>query len=246
MGSSTFFLGGIAIDPPLSDAEDFYLYRFARTRRMLRKSGPYSKGKGSDGEADHEDTISYNTPAMGQPSLWCQWIPNEDGTALVWDGNRSFHNSDEWMLYLIQHFLAPDAIAIGQVPGIVGGHVLNGTIQVHGEDADHWLLIVENNEVYTKEGRRKHRVVPHDYLLPLISPGTRAYFAGLFKVAPPDYGPQVHLVAQITPDPETGRPSPYLNIHEWQDSRVLLSYFIGPDGKAARTGTLEWQPPEET
>jgi hypothetical protein len=40
--------------------------------------------------------IDHNYPPENQPGLWCQWIPNEDGTAICWDGGEKFYNSIEW------------------------------------------------------------------------------------------------------------------------------------------------------
>ncbi len=38
-------------------------------------------------------------------------MPNEDGSGLDWDGTEKFYAAEEWMAYLIYHFLKPGAEA---------------------------------------------------------------------------------------------------------------------------------------
>lgn len=153
MGYTTEFRGQINIDPPLNDEEMVYLQRFNETRRMNRTKGPYFvDGKGFHGQDHEADIIDYNNPPKGQPGLWCQWIPNEDGTALVWDEGEKFYDSVEWMEYIIEHFLAPDAKAKGELDFLQANHILNGVIKAQGEDFDdRWKMIVENNKVRVEQ-----------------------------------------------------------------------------------------------
>lgn len=146
MGYTTEFSGQIAIVPPLSEEERAFLTKFSQTRRMLRGNGPYFvDGAGFGGQNHDPDILNYNAPPEGQPGLWCQWIPNEEGTALVWDEGEKFYAADEWMEYLIDHFLKPDHLA--PMP-FLGAHTLNGEILAQGEDIhDRWQLIVEDNLV---------------------------------------------------------------------------------------------------
>jgi hypothetical protein len=84
MGYTTEFYGEVAISPPLNEAERRYLRRFARTRRMDRSEGPYYvAGSGPYGQGEDPDIRDHNRPPQGQPGLWRQWIPNQDGSALV-------------------------------------------------------------------------------------------------------------------------------------------------------------------
>ena len=148
MGYTTTFTGRIEISPPLDSAEIDFLLEFADHRRMHRRSGPYGMTDGYN----NPDVIDYNEEHPGQPSLWCQWIPTEDGTAIEWDEGEKFCGAEEWMRYLIDHFLKPGCHAIGQVPGIKGGHVCNGTIDAEGEEqGDVWKLVVENNVVTRRD-----------------------------------------------------------------------------------------------
>lgn len=155
MGYHTEFDGSISITPPLNAAEIEYLNKFADTRRMHRKTaGPYFvKAEGFSGQDfNNADIIDPNTPPPGQPGLWCQWIPNEDGTAIEWDGGEKFYYSQEWMAYLINHFLQPGAIAKEALPFLQANHVLNGEILAQGEDIrDRWKLVVTNNVVMRVE-----------------------------------------------------------------------------------------------
>ena len=74
-----------------------------------------------------------------QPSLWCQWRLNDDGTELKWDGTEKFYNYVEWLRYLIIHFFSK------------WGILLNGEISWEGEDRnDTGIIIVSDNVVTIK------------------------------------------------------------------------------------------------
>lgn len=160
MGYTTTFKGRVEIEPPLNPVEIAYLQKFSRTRRMLCKQGPYFVDRAGDFGQDREATVlDYNEPPEGQPSLWCQWVPTEDGTALVWDEGEKFYESETWMQYLIDHFLRAECHASMPVPsgyllppvGMQYNHVLNGQIKAQGEDPnDRWTLIVKDNIVSVK------------------------------------------------------------------------------------------------
>lgn len=151
MGYTTDFEGTITVEPPLNPAEIAYLRKFAGTRRMDRANGPYyTGGTGYAGQGRDEDVRNYNAPPAGQPGLWCQWVPTDDGTGIEWDQGEKFYEAEAWMRYLIDHFLKDGAEAQGQ-PGFESflfGHVLNGTITAQGEDpGDRWDLVVTDNVV---------------------------------------------------------------------------------------------------
>jgi hypothetical protein len=153
MGYTTEFSGHVTIDPPLNLEEINYLLRFADTRRMERENGPYYvDGGGFKGQADESDVIDFNKPQEGQPGLWCQWVPNDEGTEIEWDGGEKFYYAAEWMKYLIDHFLKPGALAASQLPFLQANHTVNGVIEAQGEDgSDRWDLVVEDNVVNTVE-----------------------------------------------------------------------------------------------
>lgn len=164
MGYTTEFSGKVTITPPLNETEIKYLKEFANSRRMDRENGPYYVwGTESFGQGHDADVKDYNSPPKGQPGLWCQWVPTDDGQYLEWDGNEKFYSSSQWMIYIIQHFLTPDAVAYRLIhsdnpldhvtlPEIFHSftfdHNVNGTIEAQGEDEDdHWELVVKDNVV---------------------------------------------------------------------------------------------------
>lgn len=159
MGYTTEFRGAVRIDPPLNRAERDYLHRFAETRRMDRDRGPYFvDGSGFRGQGEDADIRSFNSPPCAQPGLWCQWVPNEDGTAVEWDRDEKFYEADRWMAYLVDHFLRPGAHASAagdpQFAEFTFDHALDGEIEAQGEEpGDRWLLRVEANTVSVLRGR---------------------------------------------------------------------------------------------
>ena len=156
MGYTTDFYGQVEIAPALSQEEIDFLTKFSETRRMDREKGPYyiegSDGQWGHGQGRDDDIKDYNHPPEGQPSLWCQWIPAEDGTALGWDGGEKFYEADKWMAYLIEHFIGEKPKAAEVLP-FLKGHVCNGEIEAKGEDCDDlWQIVVANNQVSTRAG----------------------------------------------------------------------------------------------
>lgn len=158
MGYTTEFRGEFALDKPLAPEHKAYLEAFSGTRRMLRDpakclrlddpvreaaglpvgdDGGYFVGSPANyGQNDDGTIIEYNTPPHGQPGLWCKWVPNDDGTAIEWDGCEKFYNYVEWLRYIISHFLEP------------WGYTANGEVEWRGEDwDDNGTLVVENNVV---------------------------------------------------------------------------------------------------
>jgi hypothetical protein len=91
-------------------------------------------GRGHNGDPS---IIDRKLPPAGQPNECCQWIPDDDGTAIVWDGRESFNDYDKWLEYLIEHFLKP------------WGYVLNGTVRWQGEEEeDRGFLDVQDNRLW--------------------------------------------------------------------------------------------------
>lgn len=164
MGYQTEFAGQIDIQPVLNVFEMNYLRRFADSRRMTRENGPYFvDGLGMAGQGDGPDKVlNHNMPPQGQPGLWCKWEPNSVGSALEWNGAEKFYDGAEWMKYLIDHFLKPDAEAkrvlevkptehqARDFEHFTFDHILNGEIKAEGEESgDIWKLIVVENKVMT-------------------------------------------------------------------------------------------------
>jgi hypothetical protein len=162
VGYNTEFDGRVSVSPPLNAHEIAYLRKFAVSRRMDRAHGPYVvDGSGPFGQGRDDDIRDFNQPPDGQPGLWCQWEPTEDGTAIEWDGVEKFYESEEWMTYLIDTFLKPGAVLASELARPVQGrhypeefrhftfdHELNGVIDAQGEDEDDkWQLVVTGNTV---------------------------------------------------------------------------------------------------
>lgn len=149
MGYSTEFVGHIEIDPPLNAAEQRYLKAFGGSRRMHRKSGPYVTGRDAGPDPD---VIDSNKVTPGQPGLWCQWVPSCAGRCLIWDRGEKFYAPTEWMRYLIDHFLRPDALAAtASARGFekfTFDHSCNGEVAARREDTGRlWLIVVDDNKV---------------------------------------------------------------------------------------------------
>lgn len=148
MGYTTEFQGSIKVEPPLNSQEINFLKKFSGTRRMNRANGPYYvDGTGFAGQGRDPDIIDFNVPPAGQPGLWCQWVPTEDGTAIEWDGGEKFYDAKDWMQYIIDHFIGSAPVAEAVFP-FLQGHTCNGEIKAQGEEMDdRWKLIVQNNVV---------------------------------------------------------------------------------------------------
>jgi hypothetical protein len=66
-------------------------------------------------------------------------VPNEDGSALVWDEGEKFYDYTEWIVYLINQYLAPR------------GYTVDGEVRWNGEeDEDKGIIIVKKNKVSTR------------------------------------------------------------------------------------------------
>jgi hypothetical protein len=163
MGYTTTFTGRVTVVPPLNPQERDYLTRFGGTRRMHRGKGPYFVGGGGFAGQDIEpDVIAGSDPPPGQPSLWCQWVPSEDGATIGWDEEEKFYEAELWLAYLIDTFLGADAVLARELADPVPGrvypedfahftfdHVLNGVIEADGEEPDdRWRIEVRDNVVH--------------------------------------------------------------------------------------------------
>lgn len=130
MGYTTDFSGRFELDKPLAPKMKKFLTMFNETRRMKRNVDEafgidgefFVFGTGSYGQDQDNSIVDFNQQPSTQPSLWCQWVPNEDGTAIEWDGGEKFYAYSEWLFYLINKILAPN------------GYTLNGTVIWQGEE----------------------------------------------------------------------------------------------------------------
>jgi hypothetical protein len=105
-------------------------------------NGDFYCGTGDFGQSNDDSVLDYNRPPASQPGLWCQWVPTEDGTGIMWNGMEKFYNYVEWLQYLINNFLAPWELK------------LNGEVEWQGEDSgDFGKIVVKDNVVTTKNGK---------------------------------------------------------------------------------------------
>jgi hypothetical protein len=149
MGYTTEFDGQFELNKPLSPLMKEYLNKFNDSRRMKRSVEGYGtegeffvNGVGFKGQGRDETVIDNNEPPVTQPGLWCQWKPNEDGTAIEWDGAEKFYYYSEWLVYIIHKFLAPN------------GYILEGIVTWQGEDTgDVGEIIVKDNRVFLRPWR---------------------------------------------------------------------------------------------
>lgn len=162
MGYSTDFFGHFDVTPALNSAQVDYLKAFNDSRRMGRDPvaaatlpdpvreavglpiGPqgayFVGGQGDFGQDSDASVINYNCEPQGQPGLWCQWRPSADGSHIEWDGGEKFYEYEEWLQYIITHFLTP------------WGCVLNGCVEWAGEEEEDTgaLAVVDNTvRIYT-------------------------------------------------------------------------------------------------
>ncbi|HET8663552.1 MAG TPA: hypothetical protein VFM08_04485 [Nocardioides sp.] len=156
MGYTTDFLGHVDINPPLTDAEQEYLTAFRLSRRFDRPDGPYAvPGNPYVDERDFVDSDTYSRVAPGQPQLWCQWEACWDGCCLSWDGHEKFYRPVEWLRYLIDHFLRPDAEAsrsgLSQFNDFRFDHRLDGLLIGNRRDnRELFAICVQDNAVTTR------------------------------------------------------------------------------------------------
>ncbi|BDH56908.1 hypothetical protein MTP03_18470 [Tsukamurella sp. PLM1] len=131
MGYDATFEGEFKVVPLLSAAERKRLAAFSKER--------------------HED------PSM--PGYWCNWVPNKQGTALVWNGSEKFYRSAAWLRYLIKEFLAP------------AGHRVSGNVTATGQDGAVSTIVAIGHDVHTHEVRGP---MPTEYAL-IIEPRHQEY-----------------------------------------------------------------------
>ena len=164
MGYTTDFSGRFELDKPLAPKMKKFLTLLNETRRMKRNVDEafgiegefFVFGTGNYGQDQDNSIVDYNQQPSTQPSLWCQWVPNEDGTAIEWDGGEKFYAYSEWLFYLINKILAPNGYTLngtviwqGEETGDVGKiHVVDNVVTVAPWDSAENVLTAENVSNY--------------------------------------------------------------------------------------------------
>lgn len=160
MGYTTDFSGRFELDKPLAPKMKKFLTLLNETRRMKRNVDEafgidgefFVFGTGSYGQDNDNTIVDFNQQPSTQPSLWCQWVPNEDGTAIEWDGGEKFYAYSEWLFYLINKVLAPNGYTLngtviwqGEETGDVGKiHVVDNVVTVAPWDSAETVMTAEN------------------------------------------------------------------------------------------------------
>lgn len=158
MGYDTWFEGELTITPPLSAEHANYLAAFAEKRHVRRDPSKaaaipdplriavglpigvegcyFVAGSGGAYEEEYDDAvIDGNSPPVGQPGLWCGWMPSEDRQHLIADED---YNRDyvEWLEYLLITFLGE------------WKYTVNGKVQWFGDNPlDRGTLVVTGNRL---------------------------------------------------------------------------------------------------
>lgn len=132
MGYTTDFIGHFEIRPALNAAERDYLDAFAESRRWARPGGPYAVPDHPGLEEASGDAVArenVDRPPAGAPGLWCQWL-----------------------VYLIDHFLRPDAKARAdggdQIIEFTFDHRVDGVVAACRRDTRRlWTIEARDNDV---------------------------------------------------------------------------------------------------
>jgi len=169
MGYSTDFVGAFKLSKPLTREQREFLLKFSDTRRMKRdpkkavklgditriaagimgvgeEGGYFTGGLGFAGQDHDESVTNHNEPPKGQPGLWCQWVPDESGEYIGWNGAEKFYHYEEWLQYLITHFLAEWGITI------------TGVVRWRGERSDDKGSMVVTDSVIVMKPKEKVRM----------------------------------------------------------------------------------------
>ena len=114
MGLNTNFHGKFFLDRPLTPEHKAILEEFADTEHE-----------------DDEEGMGYDAQP---PTVYCQWVPTEDGAGLEWDGVEKFYYYGPWLEYLISRFLKPWGYTLSGTVRYVGvTEGVEGTISVQGD-----------------------------------------------------------------------------------------------------------------
>ncbi len=167
MRIGTVVSGYLRVEPPLNRQEVAYLQAFNATRRVLRQRGPYAVHDDRSGQESLQprapknagaDIIDMNSPAEGQPGLWCPWTVSDDGLFVQWDEQAVDGTVlAPWLAYLLGHFLIGEALRDHDVrragesnrfASFSFDHEVFGVTEMRGEEPDdRWALSVHGREL---------------------------------------------------------------------------------------------------
>lgn len=170
MGYTTDFYGTFKITPALKEEHKEYLLAFSDSRRMKRDAQKCESlhdpirlavelPVGIEGEFvvsqtgyDDKSIIERNSPSSTQPGLWCQWIPNDEGTELKWNGAEKFYAYIEWLDYLHTKLFKP------------WGYTLEGMVKWRGEDHDDTGRITFKDNILSHQTQKQRDDLLDEFL----------------------------------------------------------------------------------
>jgi hypothetical protein len=176
MGYTTSFEGRFDLDKPLKPEYIAYLNAFSKQRHMpwrvsfiagirdpIREAAGLPLGEHGEyfvrnymelGLYDIEVAFDADKPTDGTPSLYCKWVPSDDGLHIQWNGQEKFYGYWEWLIFLTRYLLKP------------WGYVLNGKVTYEGEVAneDYGSIEVIDNVVDIHPGKPIYK--PSDRQIP--------------------------------------------------------------------------------
>jgi hypothetical protein len=96
-----------------------------------------------DFQTNWDNRQKYIDAGKCQPGLWCEWMPNADGTEITGPEEESkFYYSWAWLKYIVKHFLEP------------WGYKITGTVTREGEEqGDVEKYIAKDNKLTRKAGK---------------------------------------------------------------------------------------------
>ena len=141
MGYSTEFQGSLKLNRELTHKEWIELSRLGNSY-------------------DQDLYAEYTDTPETIPKSYLQWVPNEDGTAIVWNGGEKFYDYIHWLRWLIKHYLKEHGLAV------------NGSIKWRGDELeDVGIIYAHNNKITHHKTKVEgvvdcpncgHRFVPND------------------------------------------------------------------------------------
>jgi hypothetical protein len=161
MGYHTGFQGEFRLEPALNAAQRDYVLAFVDVRHGQRKTNliqnlpdPFREAaklelgrQGLNCTATLANSLEvysdYNRPAEGAPGLYCPWTINADGSTLISSYPDKAYEPQEWLGFLLQHFLIPWHV------------VASGVVLWHGErvgDAGAYSIVANHLEVVSFRG----------------------------------------------------------------------------------------------
>lgn len=116
------FTGQFWLSSQLYPEEQAYLHAFSTDRHVKRDvtkidpDDPVRLAVGLDmgiegaycvNRNNGASLLDTNNPPAGMPEVYCDFIPNDEGTALIWDETENMRYPYAWLCYLRDHFFIP-------------------------------------------------------------------------------------------------------------------------------------------